>query len=324
MAGLVSTLYVSSTGGHLSELLRLAERLDPDPDDVWVTHESAQSRTVLTGRQVVFVPEVAPRDVAALARALPGAPRLLRTHRPTRAISAGAGVALAYLPYLARRGVRCHYVESMTRTAGPSLTGRVLSGVPGVRLHCRYPAWSRGRWRYAGNDLDAFRVLPRADGPGECLRVTVMIGTGSEPFERLLVPLAELLAPGGPVQAAAGRSVDVFWQTGNQPVPGMRPSGLIPQADLDARLAASDVVLTHAGVGCALAALRAGVVPLVVARRPPRETPDGHQAQFAAELAGRGLARVLDPERMGAGDLLSTTGLRVIEEPLGPLLLEEM
>ncbi len=320
----MSTVYVTSTGGHLGELLRLAERMEPSPDDVWVTHDSPQSRTALMGRQVVYVPEVAPRNVMHLARALPGGPALLRAHRPRRAVSAGAGIALAYLPYLARRGVSCHYVESMTRVSGPSLTGRVLAGTPRIRLHCRYRSWSRGRWAYTENDLDAFQVMPRPAAWGDTLRVTVMIGTGPEPFDRLLAPLARLLAAGGPLERETGRPVSVFWQTGGQQVPGMVASGLIPQDELDDQLRRSDVVITHAGVGCVLASLRAGVVPLVVARRPPTETPDGHQAQFATELDRRGLARVLSPERLCAADVLSAVDLGVVEKPLGPLLLEGM
>src|SRR4051812_20066204 len=115
VGALVTTAYVSSTGGHLSELLRLADRLGIAENDVWVTHDCAQSREALEGRRVIFVPEVAPRNVGQLLRALPGASGLLRRHRPRRAVSSGAGIALAYLPYLAQRGVGCHYVKSATR-----------------------------------------------------------------------------------------------------------------------------------------------------------------------------------------------------------------
>src|SRR5207244_8679359 len=135
---------------------------------------------------------------------------------------------------------------------GPSLTGRVLARTPGVRLYCRYRSWARGPWRYAGNDLDAFAVTAGEGPVGEVLRVSVIIGTGPEPFDRLLRPLGALLAPGGPLERESGRRVELFWQTGGQSAPGVPATPLVSPAELDERLRGSDVVSTHAGVGCTL------------------------------------------------------------------------
>lgn len=319
----MTTLYVASSGGHLAELLWLSQRISDD-EAVWVTHDTGASRTALEGREVVYVPEVAPRDVRAALRCVPHARRLLRTRGIDRVVSTGAGIALGYLPYLSARGVDCHYVESTTRVTGPSLTGRVLARLPRVHLYARYRSWAHGRWRYATNDLDGFAAETRPRPLGERLRVVVTVGTGPEPFERMLAPVAALLAPGGPLQRAGGRPVDVLWQTANLPVAhlAIAATPFLTDSQLTATLAEADVVLSHAGVGCATAALRAGRPPVLIARDPSLgETPDGHQRQFAAELARRGLAFDVDPARLSAEALLATLDYSITQAEALPFAL---
>ena len=116
------TLYVATTGGHLKELVEIADRLPPDVDDIelWASEENAHSRSLLEGKNHIFVPEVTTKDVIGVIRSLPVAHRLQRQYKFTRVISTGSGLALAYLPYLALRGVHAHYIESATRLTEPS------------------------------------------------------------------------------------------------------------------------------------------------------------------------------------------------------------
>ena len=88
--------------------------------------------------------------------------RCYRRRRPTRAVSTGSGIALGYLPYLAARGVECHYIESAARVSGPSLTGRILRWVPRVRTYTQYRHWSDAHWHYGGSGFDAFEPVPAA------------------------------------------------------------------------------------------------------------------------------------------------------------------
>ncbi|MGH3709105.1 MAG: glycosyltransferase, partial [Pseudonocardiaceae bacterium] len=136
----MTTLFVATTGGHLTQLDSLASRIPPSgspqgnapgEDSVWVTHANEQSRSMLADRDVEFVPYVGVRSVPDVLRCIPYARRLMARRKVTRAVSTGSGIALGYLPYLAARGVECHYIESATRVSGPSLTGRVLQWVPG-------------------------------------------------------------------------------------------------------------------------------------------------------------------------------------------------
>ena len=318
----MTTVLVATTGGHLTQLHGLAERIPPDPDSVWVTHANEQSTSLLAGRDVEYVPYVGQKDVPGVLRCLRHAHRLYRERRPTRAVSTGSGIALGYLPYLAARGVECHYIESAARVGGPSLTGRILRWVPRVRTYTQSRAWSGGPWRYGGNGFDAYEAVPAQRVPGDRVKVVVTVGTAAEfPFRRLVLPLAKLLAADGPLEQAMGRPVDVLWQTGCTPVDDLPISAtpFLPAADLTAALAEADIVVSHAGTGSALANLAAGRFAVMVSREAEfGEAADDHQRELADELAARGLAVHRTPADITVDDLvatLSTAVRRVSEVP---------
>ena len=288
----MSTLLVAATGGHLSELVRLAPRLGLREEPTWATFDTAQSHELLAGRDVVHVHHTRPRDVAAVARNVPIAIRLLRGRRFERVVSTGPGIALSFLPQAALMRRDAHYVESLARADGPSVTGRALQRAPGVRLHTQYPGWARGRWHYAGSVLDSYG--PAAGDPprGRRLRVALSVGTVF-PFPRLVDQLPTVLA---------GDAEILLWQTGET----------VPPAELRAAFREADVIVTHAGVGAALEALDAGRRPLLVPRlKHHGEHVDDHQLQVAAELERRGLAVVRQPEELTVEALLEAATGRV-------------
>jgi UDP-N-acetylglucosamine--N-acetylmuramyl-(pentapeptide) pyrophosphoryl-undecaprenol N-acetylglucosamine transferase len=323
----VTTVFVATTGGHLTQLHGLADRIPADGDAVWVTHANEQSTSLLAGRDVEYVPYVGRKDVPGVLRCALHAHRLFRRRRPTRAVSTGSGIALGYLPYLAARGVECHYIESAARVGAPSLTGRILRWVPRVRTYTQHRHWSGGPWHYGGNGFDAYEAVPvpvpRVPGdPGDPVRVVVTVGTAAEfPFRRLVLPLAKLLAPEGPLEQAMGRPVEVLWQTGCTPVDDLpiTPTPFLPAADLAAALAAADIVVSHAGTGSALAGLAAGRFAVVASRAAEfGEAGDDHQRQLADELAARGLVLHRAPTDITVEDLvgtLSTTVRRASDIP---------
>lgn len=309
----MSTLLVASTGGHLTQLSRLAPRLRGklDEDFVWVTFDTPQSRSMLAGRDAIFVEHTLPRDWRNLARNAIRAGRVLETNRVRGVVSTGAGIALAFIPLARTRGLPCHFIESAARCVDPSLTGRMLSRVPGVQLYSQYPQRARGRWRYAGSVFDPFRSREQAERPSSIRRVVVTLGTMEVYSFRRLVERTMTLLP-----AAA----EVLWQTGATDVSGLpisaRPA--LPSEELAWALREADLVVAHAGVGSALAALEAGRCPVLVPRRKRhREHVDDHQEQVAAELAERGLAITRAVEDLTHEDLLSAAarGVESLEDP---------
>ncbi|PWD51936.1 glycosyltransferase [Serinibacter arcticus] len=273
---------VASTGGHLEELVRLRPRLDVAPDPLWVTFDTPQSRSLLAGERVAYVPYVAPRDVGGVLRAAHALRGPLRQRDVEAIVSTGAAVALAALPQ-ARSDQRAIYVESVSRFDGPSLTGRLLQRLPGVELHSQHPDWVSGRWQHAFSLLEDYRSQPVApvDRP---LRVLVTLGTiRPYRFDALL----------DAVERMAGDLGEIVWQTGatdGRDLTGAERT-LMPSEEFDAAVRRADVVVSHAGVGSALRALDLGRVPVLVPRRASRhEHVDDHQAQIARLLASRGLA----------------------------------
>jgi len=165
---------------------------------------------------------------------------------------------------------------------GRTRTGRALRFVPGINRYTQYQDMTDGRWDYIGCVFDGFEARPVTVGrPG---KVVVTVGTSTEfGFRTLIERLVDIIPP----------NVDVVWQTGSTDVTGLDidASPWIPAANLEQQIAASDVVVAHAGCGSALTALTQGKRPILVARQADRgEFNDNHQQEIAARLADRGLA----------------------------------
>jgi UDP-N-acetylglucosamine--N-acetylmuramyl-(pentapeptide) pyrophosphoryl-undecaprenol N-acetylglucosamine transferase len=303
----VTTLLVASTGGHLAELHDLTPRLGVG-ERRWVTFDSPQSRSLLDGEDVVFVPPATSRDLVGAVKDLIAAERMFRRERYERVISTGASVALAFFLPATRAGVPCSYIESATRTEGPSLTGRLAARVPRTRLYTQYPAWADDTWQYGGSIFDAFEAEPVAE-PRAVSKVVVTLGTHERyTFPRLLNHLVTLLPP----------EWDVLWQVGSTVVDKM-PAGArkqVPITEMRQALAEADVVISHAGVGSALAAMQAGKRALYVPRRKAfGEHVDDHQVAMARELEGRKLVVAREAPEVGLEDLAEAAAWRVRASP---------
>jgi UDP-N-acetylglucosamine--N-acetylmuramyl-(pentapeptide) pyrophosphoryl-undecaprenol N-acetylglucosamine transferase len=311
----VSTLLVASTGGHLKQMLRLRPRIPAiDGDVLWVTFPSPQSRSALEGERVLWVRYVGSRDPANVARNSLPALRALRRERFSAAYSTGSAVALSFLPLARAHGIPCHFIESAARGDGPSLTGRMMSRVPGIELYAQYPSWASGRWRYAGSVFDAFEPV-EADERAAVRRVVVTLGTMEHGFRRLVERLLAVLPP----------DAEVLWQTGATDVSGLGidARAAVPAAELEAAMREADVVVAHAGVGAALSVLEAGRAPLLVPRSGALgEHIDDHQRFIGEDLQRRGLALCRDAGSLDAGDLARSAGMRVRErQDVPPLSL---
>ncbi|MEU1602822.1 glycosyltransferase [Micromonospora matsumotoense] len=291
----MTTLLVASTGGHLAELHDLLPRLGVQDDCVWATFDSPQSRSLLDGHEVIHVPPATTRDPVGALRDLLAARRVLCGGRFRRVISTGASVAMSFFLPAARHGLDCHYIESATRTEGPSLTGRLVARVPRTRLYTQYPGWADGRWRYGGSIFDGY--LPAPATPRPVARIVVTLGTQDRfGFPRLLQRLVDVVPP----------EAEVLWQVGSTRIPRM-PAGArrqVPHAEMQQAMREADVIVTHAGVGSALAAMRAGRRAVYVPRRARHgEHVDDHQVEMARELDRRGLVLAREADAVTADDL---------------------
>ncbi|GAB3146012.1 glycosyltransferase [Microbacterium neimengense] len=297
-------ILVASTGGHLAQLHRLAPQLGLAADPLWVTFESEQSKSLLKGQRVVYLPYIAPRDFRAVARSGRIARRLLREEEFDVAISTGAAAALPILPRALVRRKKVVYIESVSRFEGPSLTGRLMSALPGVRLFTQHPQWASSRWKHAFSVLDDFGAAAAERTSSEPLRVFVTLGTIKPYRFDQLVDQMKRVAP----------DAEFHWQLGEttrDDLPGDVRTYMSAD-DFEAEAAAADVVVTHAGVGTALKLLDMGIFPVLVPRRAHRgEHVDDHQLQIARNLEERGLALAPAADQLSQQDLLVAASRRV-------------
>ena len=304
----MTTLLVASTGGHLAELHDLAPRLGIG-DRRWVTFDSPQSRSLLADEDVVFVPPATSRDLVGAVKDLVVARRMFGRRRYDRVISTGAGVAMSFFLPATAAGLECTYIESATRTRGPSLTGRMVARMPRARLYTQHPSWADDTWRYGGSIFDAFGAEPIAE-PRPVRKVVVTLGTHDRyRFPRLLTRLVEILP----------QAIDVLWQVGATVI-GKMPAGAryqVPSAELRQAMREADVVIAHAGVGSALAAMQAGRRALLVPRRRVHgEHVDDHQVEMARELSRRGLVVAREAAEITLADLDEAAAWTVRASPV--------
>jgi beta-1,4-N-acetylglucosaminyltransferase len=143
-------LLVASSGGHLLELLELADEYPPATRH-WVTFDKPDARALLSGERVTFAYSPTNRHLGNLIRNAFLAFRVLVRTRPRAVITTGAGVAVPFL-YAARAlGRRAIYVESLARIDQLSLTGRLVYPVV-THLFVQWPELARRyrRGRYVG------------------------------------------------------------------------------------------------------------------------------------------------------------------------------
>lgn len=280
-------LWVSSCGGHLAELKKMAD-LYPELDSrsMWVTFNTPQARSMLSGRNVQFIPSIGTRDAWGTLHTILAAYRILRSGSYHYVVSTGAAVAVSFLPLAAWMGVQALYVESLARTHAPSATGRLLRLFPGVQTYTQYERWANDRWKYSGSVLDNWDT--RLRGRRTAVRnVFVSLGT-IQPyrFDRAV----------DAVRAVLPDDCSVTWQLGatsRDDVPGTTHSEL-PWEQMGQLIRDSDAFVCHAGVGSVLQALDNGAVPLLAVRSARQgEHVDDHQEHFAREILRRGLGRIL-------------------------------
>lgn len=293
---------VASPGGHVDEAFEIADRFAGRGERWWITAQTGQTEALLAQERVTWVPPVRAREAGRALRCLPGALRLLRGRRPARLVSTGSALTVPYMVAASAIGIPVTYVESATRLQGPSLTGRISEFLPRTSHECQASDWGRRGWQECASIFDHYRASATPVRP--IARVVVTLGSEQFPFPRALAEVAP---------AVAGMAV--AWQTGTTPVAGVELPGRVHPwwsgADLAAEVGRADAVITHAGVGSILLALRTGLCPVVIPRTRARgEHVDDHQRELVGKLSERGI--VLDAGQHGVGECLQESARRVI------------
>jgi UDP-N-acetylglucosamine:LPS N-acetylglucosamine transferase len=117
-------LLVGSSGGHLAQLTAL-EPWSRNHDRHWVSFDTPDAVSILTGEQVTWAHHPTTRNVPNLLRNLLLAWRVLRTNQPDVVLSTGAGVALPFFVLARVLAVPTVYLEVYDRVDTATLTGRL-------------------------------------------------------------------------------------------------------------------------------------------------------------------------------------------------------
>lgn len=115
-------LLVSSTGGHLSQLLILRSWWQ-EHERRWVTFHKGDAISTLVDEDVAWAFHPTTRNVRNFVRNLFLAWRLMREYRPDLVVSTGAGVALPFFLVARLTGARTVYIEVLDRIDHATLTG---------------------------------------------------------------------------------------------------------------------------------------------------------------------------------------------------------
>lgn len=116
---------VCSPGGHLQQMLALRPAWG-DLERVWATLEGPDVSYLLAEETVLYGRGPTNRSLLNMVRNLGFAWRALRRHEIDAVLSTGAGLAVPFFLAARLQGKRTVYVESLTRSEGLSLSGRMV------------------------------------------------------------------------------------------------------------------------------------------------------------------------------------------------------
>ncbi|OZC81551.1 glycosyltransferase [Rhodococcus sp. 06-418-5] len=296
----------ASTGGHLAQLVKLAPSLGASEDSLWITFDTEQSRSLLAGRKVLYVPYISPRDYRNIVKAFLAIRKVLATDKVlySEAVSTGSGLALAALPAARANGIATRYIESVSRTDGPSISGRILAASRFTTLQTQHKRWANTRWSYAGTVMDSYSSQATTTVNRQP-RLFVTLGT-IKPY-RFDAMIDAILDTGlcGPT---------TVWQLGcttRSDLPGQIYQ-VLSDEEFTNHIVHADAVITHSGVGSILKILDLGKCPIVVPRRSLRnEHVDDHQEQIARLVGDSGIGLSLEVGEINPESIISATSISI-------------
>lgn len=118
-------LFVSSAGGHLSQLLQLRPWWEAH-NRRWVTFDLPDAQSKLEGETLIPAHYPTTRNLLNAAKNLRLANTVLNDWRPDVVISNGAGVAVPFFLLAKSKGIPTVYLEVYDRIDSKTLTGNLV------------------------------------------------------------------------------------------------------------------------------------------------------------------------------------------------------
>jgi UDP-N-acetylglucosamine:LPS N-acetylglucosamine transferase len=129
----VKALFVTSSGGHLAQVLAL-EPWWKEHERRWVSAPTPDAEQKLADEDVTWAFYPTTRNVPNLMRNVRLAHRLVRSYRPDVVVSTGAGVAVPFFWVARLFGARTVFLEVLDRIDSRTLTGMLCYPVADLFL----------------------------------------------------------------------------------------------------------------------------------------------------------------------------------------------
>jgi UDP-N-acetylglucosamine--N-acetylmuramyl-(pentapeptide) pyrophosphoryl-undecaprenol N-acetylglucosamine transferase len=291
-------LFLSSSGGHFSELLYIAKRFNASKESQILTFETSDTKSARIEFAIEYLPYVAPRKIFPLLVTIPRLYRILGNKYFDYIASTGAAIAIiGYL--LARlRKKPFYYVESIARQSSLSLTAKILKILGLKYCFVQSEALVDSKHTLIPNPIANFRTIKmNYTIEKTSLRIFVALGTIRDyEFTRAIDLVKKIII----------KTDTVNWQLGftkYQNLPGQSHFEL-NRDQFTKLIELSDIVICHAGIGILTDCFKAGKVPLVIPRRGTHhEHVDDHQVEIMNLLLSKNL--VIDLEANPSRDLFN-------------------
>jgi UDP-N-acetylglucosamine--N-acetylmuramyl-(pentapeptide) pyrophosphoryl-undecaprenol N-acetylglucosamine transferase len=150
---------MASTGGHLEQAVAWSRRLKLSDESIFITFDTAQSRSLLASQNVVYVRYVPPRGGFALLGAVSDLFGKIKWSAFDGVLSSGAGFAVAGVPFAKLHRKPFYFIESVSRFHGPSLTGQLLTWVPNIKRYTQHEFYAGPKWKQAPSLMDAYHSV---------------------------------------------------------------------------------------------------------------------------------------------------------------------
>lgn len=141
-------LFVSSAGGHLSQLIQLRPWWEQH-ERRWVTFDLPDARSKLEGEELVPAHYPTTRNIPNMLRNWTLARSVIRDWRPDVVISNGAGVAVPFFFHAKLSRVPSVYLEVYDRIDSRTMTGRLVLPMSTMFL----VQWPEQQALYPGSQL---------------------------------------------------------------------------------------------------------------------------------------------------------------------------
>jgi len=277
--------FLSSSGGHFSELIYIAKRFKASSNSLILTFNGSDTKVGALEFNIHYIKYVKPRKFLPLLRMMPSIHRLMKNHEFNYIASTGAAIAIiGYLLSKIKR-VPFYYVEIIARQTTLSLTAKILKLLGVGKIFVQSSLLQSSHNTYLEHPFNKYRVIKsKAFHVNGARRILVAFGTiQGFNFNRGLDLAKSIMNENDSIEWQVG-----FMNAGN--LPGIKHEQ-IDRTDFLEAITRADVVICHGGIGVITDCLSSGKIPLVIPRRKSfGEHVDDHQVEIVNFLSEKGLA----------------------------------